>query len=107
VEVRKKSLSPPPEVNFSANPSAIKLGEASTLNWTTSYTTSVGIEPDIGSVDPSGSQTVTPTETTTYTLTAKGAGGTTSKGATVTVYQPPTVTMSADPETMIYGGSER
>jgi PKD repeat protein len=105
VEVRKKSLSPPPEVNFSANPSAIKLGEASTLNWTTSYTTSVGIEPDIGSVDPSGSQTVTPTETTTYTLTAKGAGGTTSKGATVTVYQPPTVTMSADPETMIYGGS--
>nr|NIQ87994.1 carboxypeptidase regulatory-like domain-containing protein [Deltaproteobacteria bacterium] len=105
VEVKKKSLSPPPEVNFSANPSAIKLGEASTLNWTTSYATSVGIEPGMGSVEPSGSQTVTPTETTTYTLTAQGKGGTTSKGVTVTVYQPPTVTISADPETVIYGES--
>ncbi|MEE9610183.1 MAG: hypothetical protein V3W19_02970, partial [Desulfatiglandales bacterium] len=67
VEVKKKSLSPPPEANFSANPSAIKLGEASILNWTTSYTTSVHIEPGIGSVEPSDAQTVTPTETTTYT----------------------------------------
>ncbi len=105
VEVKKKILSPPPEVNFSANPSAIKLGKASTLNWTTSYTTSVSIEPGIGSVDPSGSQTATPTETTTYTLTAKGEGGTTSKSVTVTVYQPPTVTISADPATVIYGES--
>jgi PKD repeat protein len=105
VEVKKKSLSLPPEVNFSANPSAIKLGETSTLTWTTNYTTAVRIEPGIGSVDPSGSQTVTPTQTTTYTLTAEGKGGTTSKGATVTVYQPPTVTMSADPETVIYGES--
>ncbi|MDH3558947.1 MAG: hypothetical protein OES18_24155, partial [Deltaproteobacteria bacterium] len=105
VEVKKKSLSPPPEVNFSANPSAIKLGEASTLNWTTSYATSVSIEPGIGSVEPSGSQKVTPTETTTYTLTAEGVGGTASKGATVTVYQPPTVTISADPESVIYGES--
>ena len=105
VELKKKSFSPPPEVNFSANPSAIKLGEASILNWTTSYTTSVHIEPGIGSVEPSDAQTVTPTETTTYTLTAKGEGGTTSKGATVTVYQPPTVTMSTEPETVIYGES--
>jgi hypothetical protein len=105
VEVKKKSVSPPPEVNFSANPSDIKLGEASTLNWTTSYTTSVSIEPGIGSVDPSGSQTVAPTETTTYTLTAKGEGGTTRKSVTVTVYQPPAVTISADPATVIYGES--
>ena len=105
VELKKKSLSPPPEVNFSAKPSAIKLGETSTLNWTTSYTASVSIEPGIGSVEPSGFQTVTPTETTTYTLKAKGEGGTTSKGTTVTVYQTPTVTISANPETVIYGES--
>jgi RHS repeat-associated protein len=105
VEVKKKNLSPPPEVNFSATPAAIKLGEASTLSWTTSYATSVGIEPGMGIVEPSGSQTVTPTETTTYTLTAQGEGGTTSKSVTVTVYQPPTVSISADPETLIYGES--
>jgi hypothetical protein len=106
VEVKNKSLTQPPEVNFSANPSAIKLGEASTLNWATSYTTAVSIEPGIGSVGPSGSQTVTPTETTTYTLTAKGEGGTTSKGATVSVINPPpTVSMSASPEDILYGES--
>ena len=48
VAVKKKAATPAPEVSFSAEPQAIKLGEASSLNWTTSSATSVSIEPDIG-----------------------------------------------------------
>ena len=39
----------------------------------------------IGAVQPSGSQTVTPTESTTYHLTAKGPGGVQESDARVTV----------------------
>jgi len=103
VEVRKKSLSPPPEVNFSANPPAIKLGEFCTLTWNVANAENVEIEPGMGKVDATGFLTVLPSETTTYTLRAEGEGGTATSSVTVTVYQPPTVTFSADPETVIYG----
>ena len=105
VEVRKKIVTPPPEVTFTANPQAIKLGETSTLTWTTSNANSVNIEPTIGGVDPNNSHGVSPSETTTYTLTAVGDGGTTTKSLTVTVYQPPSVTIGVDPETIFYGES--
>ena len=40
-------------------------------------------------MQPSGTQTVSPTDSTTYRLTAKGAGGTQEATARVTVTQPP------------------
>ena len=103
LEVRTKSLTPPLKVNFSANPSAIKLGETCMLSWAVANAETVDIEPDIGQVETSGSLAVSPFETTTYILKAEGKGGTASRGITVTVYQPPTVTFSADPETVIIG----
>jgi len=103
VEVRKRSLTPPPEINFSANLTAIKLGESCELLWDVANAETVEIEPGMGKVDATGSLTVSPSETTTYTLTAEGEGGTATSSVTVTVYQPPTVNISADPETVIYG----
>ena len=103
VEVRKKILTPPPEIKFSAYPTAVKLGESSELTWSVANAETVEIEPDGGMVQVSGSLTVSPTQTTTYILEAEGKGGTATHAVTLTVYQPPVVTFIADPETVIYG----
>ena len=94
---------PVPTVSISANPDAIALGETSTLSWSSTDADSCVIEPGIGSVDPTGSIAVAPTETTTYTITATGLGGSATAFATVTVYQPPTVSLSVDPVTILLG----
>ncbi|MFC1829702.1 hypothetical protein ACFL0O_08825, partial [Thermodesulfobacteriota bacterium] len=105
IEIIKKSASPPPEVNFSADPQSIVHGESSILTWNSTYADSCAIEPGVGSVDVNGSIQVSPTETTTYTITATGAGGTASANVTVTVIHFPTVDISANPETILAGES--
>jgi hypothetical protein len=55
---------------FTATPSAIKLGEKSTLSWKVDNCTSVEIDVGIGKVSPTGSIEVSPLETTTYTIKA-------------------------------------
>ena len=96
----------PPEVSFSAEPQTITLGESSTLSWNVIDADTINLDPDIGSVDPSGSYEVFPTETTTYTLTAVGPGGTTTENVTVSVNIPlPTVNISADLEAISLGES--
>jgi hypothetical protein len=84
-----------PSINtYTANPSAIILGQNSTLSWTTSNTISASIG-GIGNVDINGSAVVSPQSTTTYTLTATGYGNqTTTRNVTVTVYIPPVLTLS-------------
>src|SRR5580704_14946137 len=90
---KKKETPPPPPppakaptATLSANPSSIQRGQSSTLTWSTENATDVAL--DGNKVDPSGSQTVSPTETTTYHLTAKGAGGTQEATAQVSVATP-------------------
>jgi RHS repeat-associated protein len=95
----------PPTASLSADPETILLGESSTLTWSSTYTDTCVIEPDVGTVDPSGSTTVSPTETTTYTITATGSGGSATDSVTVTVIYPPTVSLSADPDTIVLGES--
>lgn len=77
----------PPVINsFSANKSAIDVGETATLTWTTTNASSVSISPGIGTVAASGSTTVTPAATTTYTLVANSkSGNPASSTATITV----------------------
>jgi len=96
---------PPPTTEISADPESILAGEPTTLSWASTNTTTCVIAPDIGSVDPTGSITISPTETTTYTITATGPGGSATDSVTVTVLYPPTVTVSADPEAILFGGS--
>jgi len=75
-----------PTATLSANPTSIQRGQSSTLTWSTENATDVAL--DGNKVDPSGTQTVSPTETTTYHLTAKGPGGTQEATAQVAVAVP-------------------
>jgi peptidoglycan-associated lipoprotein len=60
-----------------------------TLSWTSQNSTSLDLQPGVGTVQAQGSTTVTPSESTTYTITATGPGGTNSQSARVTVTVPP------------------
>jgi peptidoglycan-associated lipoprotein len=87
---------PAPSVSLTANPQSIERGEASRLTWRTENATDVSLEP-LGSVEPSGSQDVTPNESTTYRLVARGAGGTREATVRVTVTGPTAPAMKEQP----------
>ena len=74
---------------LTANPNTITAGQATTLTWSTDFSTDVTIDNGIGKVDPSGSMKVTPTESTTYRLVAKNDTGTQEATARVTVNPAP------------------
>ena len=84
---------PPPQLyptaSLTANPNTINPGQAATLTWKTENATDVSID-QIGKVDLSGTQTVTPNQSTTYHLVAKNQLGTQEATARVTVVQAPT-----------------
>ncbi len=82
---------PPPKtptVTMTAEPSSIERGQSATLRWSSTDATSATINQGIGSVDTSGTRSVSPTSTTTYTITVQGAGGSASASATVNVRAP-------------------
>lgn len=90
-----KEAPPPPKpaapvvASFTAEPTSIERGQASTLRWNVSgETTEVRIEPALGVVNASGSRQVFPGNTTTYTLTATGPGGSATQTAAVNVTTP-------------------
>ncbi len=75
-------------LSFSANPTVVQSGGASTLAWQTTNAVSVSIDQGIGMVLPvqMGTYVVHPTQTTTYTATATDAfNNQIQKSATVTV----------------------
>jgi peptidoglycan-associated lipoprotein len=74
---------------FSAEPTTVNSGQATSLRWSVTDATSVEIDNGVGQVSPNGRRAVYPTGTTTYTLTAIGAGGSNTASATVTVSTPP------------------
>ena len=99
---KKKEAAPPPPpppkavvANLTANPTSIEAGQSATLTWSTENATDVAL--DGNKVDPSGSQTVSPTQTTTYHLTAKGAAGTQEATAQVAVIPKATPTPTPVP----------
>ncbi len=71
--------------HFSATPSVIADGDASTLTWAVTGTGTVSIDHGIGAVAPSGTKSVSPSSTTTYTLTATNPSGSAHKSVTVVV----------------------
>jgi peptidoglycan-associated lipoprotein len=83
-----KAPPPPPPAAPTATigvaPATAQPGQPVVITWKTENATDVSIAP-IGSVQASGSQTVTPTESTTYRLTAKGPGGVQESDARVTI----------------------
>jgi peptidoglycan-associated lipoprotein len=93
--VTKTEPPPPPAPvaptidRFSASPSTIEKGQATTLTWNTTNATNVSLDPGIGSVEASGNRTVSPSSSATYKVTASGPGGTAVAEARVTVTEPP------------------
>ncbi len=87
---------PAPTASLTADPATIEKGQSTTLTWQTSDATDVSIDT-LGSVQPNGSQSVSPSESTTYRLAAKGPGGTQEATARVTVTAPPHPTPGPPP----------
>jgi len=97
-----------PTVTISADPESILIGESSTLTWTSTNADSASIDQGIGSVDVTGSISISPNSITTYTITVTGPGGTATDSVIINVIDsdvPPTVTISADPATILVGES--
>ncbi len=79
-----------PSITFSAEPTSVQRGQSSTLRWqVTGSVTSVSIDQGVGTVQNTGSRSVSPNSSTTYTLTATGPGGASTALATVNVSTPP------------------
>jgi hypothetical protein len=107
VTVTKPNL--PTISSFTASPTGISLGDASTLSWTTSGATTLSISPGgITESAASGSTLVSPEATATYVLTATNAAGSVTASATVTVSTPTTPVInsfSASPPSITTGAS--
>jgi peptidoglycan-associated lipoprotein len=78
-----------PTASLSADRTNINSGESVKLSWTTTNATSASIAPEVGSVTPQGSTTVTPSGSVTYTLTVAGDGGAADSSVHITVSAPP------------------
>lgn len=74
----------PRVLSFSANPTTITAGQASTLTWRVENADTVEIST-LGQVQLTGTSEVRPTTTTTYTLTARNRFGQSTGTATITV----------------------
>jgi len=96
-----------PGGTFSASPSGIPEGGATTLSWTSGAATSASIDNGVGAITPvaGGSVSVSPATTTTYTLTLNGPGGQTMLQTPVTVHPPPDGTFEAESWVIGTGGS--
>ncbi len=99
---------PPPTLTFSANPTSVDAGDASTLTWSaTNATSCVASGGWSGARQTSGNQSTGALNTTTlFVLACTGTGGTAQQSVTVTVIPAtpgPTVSLSANPSTISAG----
>ena len=86
VKVNPAPVTPVTCNSFTISPSTISSGQSTTFSWSSSGGSSWGIDPSIGNIGASGSQTVNPTATTTYTFIVNyGQAGQCMISKTVTV----------------------
>ena len=71
--------------SFAATPETVAAGQSVTLSWDVSNATRVTIQPEIGTVPPSGTRSITPSATSQYVLTAINDAGAPTKNLTITV----------------------
>ncbi len=76
---------PPVIGSFTATPSTISAGQSSSLQWAVTGATSVAINPGVGTVDSTGTFSVSPSENTTYILTATSGASTVTSTATILI----------------------
>jgi len=79
------SIGSRPVISFTAEPALVNPGKPVTLTWNVANATDVSIQPNIGSVSPSGSKVIMPMATTTYMIVAKGPGGEATQSVSITI----------------------
>ena len=77
-----------PTVTLQSSSTMIQLGQQATLTWSSTNATNLTIAPDVGTVAPAGTTTVTPQDSVTYTITAAGPGGSATASVRITVSAP-------------------
>src|SRR5262245_217831 len=85
-----------PTISISADPEGIVRESSTTLRWNSTNADKVTIS-ELGTVQPSGSRTVSPSQSTTYAAEAQGPGGTADAEARVTVSELPGRVPTAPP----------
>lgn len=88
--------------SFSTSSANINCGQSSTLTWQSSDAVDTDISGGVGTVQPSGTQSVSPHATTTYGFTAKGPGGTYTGSSDVNVNTKVDASISANPAEVHY-----
>ena len=90
---------------FTAEPSTIERGQASSLRWEVTGAETASINQGLGVIGTSpsggtiaGNRSVFPSNTTTYTLTASNSGGTVTESVTVNVTAPAPTAPKPTPE---------
>jgi hypothetical protein len=101
ITVTVGSAAVPVIASFTATPASINAGQSSTLQWSVQNADSVTITT-LGTVQSSGTRSVSPTVTTVYTLTATNASGTATRTATVTVASGGTGPVIVFPSDIVY-----
>jgi hypothetical protein len=96
-----------PTAKITANPTSIKLGDVSVLEWIFTNANTVTIEPDIGDGTLMRSKEVSPVTNTTYTIKVSGPGGTATDNVTIFVDDPDPdrifVDIQANPTSIRFG----
>ena len=70
---------------FTTSKDTIASGQSVTLSWEVADATRITLQPEIGTVQASGTRSVTPTVTTTYKIIAANDAGSTTREVTVNV----------------------
>ena len=95
-----------PAGTLAADPAVLKVGDSTTLTWSSTRATSCSISPDVGVVDCNGTTTVTPVRPTNYRLDMVGPGGTAYRYVAVT-FVAPVADLKASATTIKEGESVR
>jgi hypothetical protein len=72
-------------VTLQASSTVLEAGQSATLSWSATNANALNVTPAIGTVAPSGTMSVSPTDSTNYTITATGSGGESSATVRITV----------------------
>lgn len=80
-----------PTVQLKADPATLRPGENFALSWSSTDAERLVIDNGVGTVTPSGSLQLSPTQSTTYTATATNRLGSVSASTRVTITEPEVV----------------
>ncbi len=92
----------PVKASMTSATANINCSENTNVAWTTTDAVDVSIDNGVGTVDASGSKSLSPRATTTYTLTATGPGGKVTGTETVNVNTTVVASLSSSPTELHY-----